>query len=81
VKTVVRKWGNSPSIRIPKSLMRAARLKLDQPVEITEDSGRIIIEPVAHPKEYDLRKLVKRITRANRHAEVDFGEPVGKEVW
>jgi len=35
-------------------------------------------EPVRR-KTYDLAALVRKITHTNRHAEVDFGGPVGKE--
>jgi antitoxin MazE len=80
MRAVVKKWGNSASVRIPASVMQAARLKLDDPVDVREESGRIVIEPARH-KEYDLAELVKGITRANLHDEVDFGVPVGKEVW
>ena len=31
-------------------------------------------------KEYSLEELVKAITPQNRHSEVDFGRPVGKEL-
>lgn len=81
MRAVVKKWGNSASIRIPSSVMKAARLKLDDAVEVTEESGRIVIEPITRSKQYDLRELVKQITTRNKHAEVDFGVPVGKEVW
>jgi antitoxin component of MazEF toxin-antitoxin module len=44
----------------------------------------IVIEPV-RAKTYDLTALVRKITPANQHAEVDFGAPVGKgkksEQW
>src|SRR5690242_9813729 len=33
-----------------------------------------------HFSAHDLAKLVRNITRENRHREVDFGPPVGKEV-
>jgi antitoxin MazE len=79
VRAVVKKWGNSASIRIPSSVMQAARLKLDDHVEVKEESGRIVIEPVGQ-REYDLAKLVKGITPKNRHKEVDFGRPIGKEI-
>lgn len=29
----------------------------------------------------ELRELVAGITPDNRHAEVDFGQPVGREAW
>ena len=77
---MVRKWGNSASVRIPASVMQAARLNINEPVDVREESGRIVIEPVRH-KEYRLRELLKGITRANLHEEVDFGDPVGKEAW
>jgi antitoxin MazE len=80
MKAMVRKWGNSASVRIPAAVLRAARLHVDEPVEVREEHGRIVIEPVRH-KEYDLAQLVKGITRGNRHHELNYGEPVGKEVW
>lgn len=79
MRTVVKKWGNSASVRLPAAIMQAARLKVDEAVDVREESGRIIIEP-AQRKEYDLTELVKGITRENLHDEVDFGKPVGKEA-
>lgn len=80
MRAVVKKWGNSAAVRIPASVIQAAELRLDEAVEIREDSGRIVIEPVRH-KKYDLAELVKRITRRNLHEEVDFGRPAGREAW
>jgi antitoxin MazE len=80
MKAVIRKWGNSASVRIPSAVLKAANLVLDEPVDVREESGRIVIEP-ARRKEYDLAELVKGITRGNQHEEADFGAPVGKEAW
>lgn len=79
MRTVIKKWGNSASVRIPAAIMQAARLNLDEAVDVREESGRLVIEP-ARRKEYDLTELVKGITRENLHDEVDFGKPVGKEA-
>lgn len=79
MKTVLKKWGNSASVRIPASVMQAARLELDETVDVREESGRVVIEPVQR-KEYDLAELLKRITRENLHDAVDFGGAVGKEA-
>ena len=65
-------------MRIPAAIMAAARLRLDDAVDVREEGGRIVIEPV-HPKEYELDQLLAAITPENRHAEADFGAPVGKE--
>ena len=79
MRTVVKKWGNSASVRIPVAVMQAAHLDIDEAVDVREESGRIVIEP-AQRKEYDLTELVKGINRKNLQSEVDFGRPVGKEA-
>lgn len=77
---VVKKWGNSAAVRIPASVLEAAHVRLDQPVDVREEGGRIVIEPL-HPLSYDLDALVAGITDENRHDCVEMGAPVGKEVW
>jgi len=76
----VKKWGNSASVRIPAAIMDAARLKLDDVVDVVEEDGRIVITPV-RVKDYDLAELVSGITPENRHAEISFGAAVGKEAF
>jgi len=80
MKAVVKKWGNSASVRIPAAVLQAAKLRLDDSVDVREEAGRIVIEPVPR-REYTLAELLKGITRENLHEEVEFGRPVGKEAW
>ena len=80
MRVIVKKWGNSASVRIPAPVMAAARLSLDQPVEIREEEGRIVIEPVREAS-YDIAALVEGITDENRHDAVDVGPAKGREVW
>ena len=77
---VVKKWGNSAAVRIPASVLEAAAVGLDQPVDIREDQGCIIIEPL-RPERYNLAALVAGITDENRHALVDPGPAIGQEIW
>ena len=79
MRVTVKQWGNSASVRIPAAIMEAARLSLDDAVDVREEGGRIVIEPVRQ-KEYDLARLLADITPQNLHAEVDFGSPQGKEA-
>jgi len=60
--------------------MQAAEVQIDQEVDIREEAGRIVIEPVRE-KTYKLDELLKGITRENTHEIIDFGNPEGKEVW
>jgi antitoxin MazE len=80
MKVLVKKWGNSASVRIPASVLAAARMRLDQAVDVREEQGRIVIEPI-RPLIYDLDTLIDGITPENRHDEIDFGKPMGKEAW
>ena len=79
MRAQVRKWGNSAALRIPAAVMEAASLKLDQAVDVREENGRIVIEPVNHA--YDLDQLVAAITPDNLPDDVDFGPSIGEEVW
>jgi antitoxin MazE len=80
MRVIVKKWGNSASVRIPSAVMQAAKLHLDQAVDVREEAGRIVIEPAAEPV-YDLSQMVRQITPETLHAPVEFGAPTGKEVW
>ncbi|MBV2183855.1 MAG: AbrB/MazE/SpoVT family DNA-binding domain-containing protein [Rhizobium sp.] len=75
---LVKKWGNSPAVRLPAAVMEAAHLALDQAVEVRAENGRVIIEP-ASPV-YSLDDLLAGITPQNRHTEQDFGLPQGREL-
>lgn len=80
MRVIVKKWGNSASVRIPAAIMEAARLSLDEAVDVREEGGRIVIEPI-RPRAYDLAQLLAGITPDNLHAEVSFGPAVGKEAF
>ena len=78
MEAVIRKWGNSPALRLPVSALKEAEFCLEQKVSIVVTRGRIVIEPSGRV-EYDLDELLGGITARNSHAEVGFGKPVGKE--
>lgn len=80
----VKKWGNSASVRIPAAMMHSLNIRPESVVDIREEQGRIVIEPVretVRERKYSLDELLSQITDENRHDELDFGKPVGKETW
>lgn len=79
MRVTVKKWGNSAAVRIPSAVMEAAQVYLDQQMEVREEQGRIIIEPVRAPT-FDLESLLAGVTDENLHAEIDFGSPAGNEI-
>lgn len=80
MQVTIKKWGNSPSVRIPAAVMKSAKLSLDSVVDVRVENGCVVIEPV-YPQEIDLDTLVAGITPDNLHAEVDFDVAVGKEAF
>lgn len=76
---VIRKWGNSPAVRLNAAAMKAAAFDVEQRVTIKASKGRIVIEP-ADKFDFSLDDLVAGITRENVHDAVDFGAPRGKEA-
>jgi len=80
VPVLVKKWGNSAAVRIPATVLAEAGIEIDQPVEVRQERGRIVIEPV-RAKQFTLRELVDGIRPENLHDVVDTGPPVGRETW
>jgi antitoxin MazE len=80
LKMLVKKWGNSAAVRIPASVMAAASLDLDQVVDVREEGGRVVIEPIkADP--YGLETLLDQMRPETFPEETDFGPPQGREIW
>ncbi len=80
MKVMIMKWGNGASVRIPAAAMRVTYLDLDQEVDIREEGGCVVIQPL-RPASYDLASLLDGITERNLHGEILTGDAVGREVW
>jgi antitoxin MazE len=79
MESTIRKWGNSPALRLPVAAIKEAAFSLEQKVNLTISRGRIVIES-SNNIEYDLDELVGGITPKNAHAEVSTGKPRGREA-
>lgn len=78
MQAMIKKWGNSASIRIPTPILAEVGLTLDSPVEIFVLDGQIIIEPT---QKNDLDMLIAAISEDNLHQEIDFGIAVRQEEF
>ncbi|WP_241576743.1 AbrB/MazE/SpoVT family DNA-binding domain-containing protein [Rosenbergiella collisarenosi] len=78
-QVIIKKWGNSPSVRLPVAVMSAANLSVDDAVEINVENGKVVITPVKE-KSYSLDTLMAGVTDENIHHRIDFGRTVGKEL-
>ena len=59
----------------------------DHPVFTSGDSVYVAAKEtrlvITHPdaKRYNVKEMVASITPENMHGEIDWGPPVGKEIW
>lgn len=68
MRIVMKKSGNSAVARLPQEIIQAARLRIGQLVDIREEAGRIVIEPIHSPEDV-LAELLADITPENLHGE------------
>ncbi|HZR00220.1 MAG TPA: AbrB/MazE/SpoVT family DNA-binding domain-containing protein [Chloroflexota bacterium] len=76
----VQRWGNSLAVRIPKRLADEAGIGTGTLVDVTLDGGAIVARPIG-PSRVTLDELLARLDPATRPESVDWGAPVGREVW
>lgn len=77
--TKIQKWGNSLGVRIPKAFADEACVSEGAVVDVSVIDGNIVLQPL--PQRYALEDLLAEVNADNIHAEVDAGDPVGKEIW
>jgi antitoxin MazE len=76
----VQKWGNSLALRIPETFAAEVGLEKDGEVELSVEKGRLVVVPPGPPT-YTLEELLAGVKPSNLHGEIDWGPPVGKEIW
>ena len=77
--TTVQKWGNSLALRIPCSLAKDVHLHQGSVVEVAVVKGKMVLEPKGENK-ISLSKMLRGVTKANRHCEQDWGGAAGREI-
>lgn len=78
----IQKWGNSQGLRLAKNLLTDVQLGVGDEVDISVKDGIMIVAPANRIRgRHKLKDLVARIPENYQSSEVDWGEPLGKEVW
>jgi antitoxin MazE len=84
MKVAFQKWGNSLALRVPKAFADEIGASDGRAAEMTVSNGKLVIEITRtqrRRRRYALEELVAGIKPGNRHEEIDWGPPVGNEVW
>jgi len=77
---VIKQWGDSIGLCLPKQLVRAASLQPGATFNVdVEPGGALRLEPVLRRPTLD--DLCARITDENRHPATDWGPVKGREAW
>jgi antitoxin MazE len=79
MKTKLERWGKSLALRIPKPIAIKADLTEGELVDLALVDGKIIIQRSSTG--YVLGDILADITSDNVHTEIDFGDPLGNEIW
>lgn len=89
--TKIRKWGNSQGIRIPKVFLETLNISNDDEVEIITEKERIVIKKISKKEPITMKdrlenfygkKLEEILSNiSDPQGEIDWGKPVGKEIW
>lgn len=77
--TTIQKWGNSQGIRIPKFILEAVHWNGNENLVIKTDNDKLIIEKAEKRK--NIMELFADFDGEYVPVEMNWGDPVGEEVW
>ena len=77
----LQKWGNSTGVRLPKRVVEAAHLEVNQSVAIEVKNGSIILTPIKELKTPTLAELLTGVTPEIIGGELAWGPDVGAERY
>ena len=76
----VQKWGNSLALRIPKVVAQQINVRKGSHMDMSLVENKIILSS-SDVQKYQLKGLLKKVSKANLHKEFSWGKPLGKEAW
>lgn len=77
----LQKWGNGTGVRLPKKVVEAAHLEINQPLEVTIKGRSVVLTPVTKPKDITITSMLDGVTPENINGELSWGEDVGAEKY
>jgi antitoxin MazE len=77
--TAIQKWGNSHGIRIPKVILEDLKWNGTERLAVRTENGKLIIERAEERK--NIKELFADFHEEYIPVEIDWGNPVGEEIW
>ncbi|HLR67231.1 MAG TPA: AbrB/MazE/SpoVT family DNA-binding domain-containing protein [Virgibacillus sp.] len=75
----VQKWGNSLGVRIPQKIAKQFDVVNGSKLEVIATDQGIMLKPVDNDS--TLEELLAKVTPENKHDEINFGGPTGRELF
>jgi len=75
----IQRWGNSLAIRIPNTIAKDLHISQGSEIELKQLDDKIVIAP-KHEK-LNLKSMLLKITKENKHSEIKTHKVVGNENW
>lgn len=79
MNTNIQKWGNSQGIRIPKFLLEAMQWAENEELIVMAEEDKLVISKAERRK--NIKDLFADFDGVYKPVEMDWGEPMGKEIW
>ncbi|MFH1050386.1 MAG: AbrB/MazE/SpoVT family DNA-binding domain-containing protein [bacterium] len=80
MEAVIKKWGNSLGLRLPKVLAEQFNIDDGSHLELRPEKDYIKLLPLHKPK-FTLIELMSKVSKKNIHSEIDSSSTQGNEVW
>jgi antitoxin MazE len=77
----LQKWGNGTGVRIPKEVVQAAKLRINQPLVVSLQDYSIVLTPVLDKDNLSLESMLEGVTPDLVSGELNWGEDVGAEKY
>ncbi|MCR5562808.1 MAG: AbrB/MazE/SpoVT family DNA-binding domain-containing protein [Desulfovibrio sp.] len=75
------RWGNSMAVRLPKKIIESLGWHEGDKLECVQKDGTISIKKTHNVKIRPLNEVLDSFHTAQEVPEIDWGKPVGREVW
>jgi antitoxin MazE len=80
VPVTLHRWGNSVGLRVPKPRLEQLGLGKGSKVDVKVENGCLIIGP-ERKRRLTMAELLEGYSPDDQPGEIDWGPPVGREVW
>lgn len=78
--TTIQKWGNSQGVRIPKSVLDCVAWNENEEIVLLVEDGKIVMKKAKRERK-SIKELFEDFEGEYEPVEVDWGKPVGDEIW